>query len=156
MKKTMLLLCLVCCFATTSFSQNYNTGIGIRSGFYNGLTVKHFLSENTAFEAIVSTRWKGVDFTGLYEHQNRFFYSEHLDWYFGVGGHIGFWDGDHTPWGTAGTNHTVLGIDGILGLEYSFWQIPLSLGIDWKPVYNLVGQSGLWADGVALSLRLIF
>jgi hypothetical protein len=156
MKKTLLIGLMAFCFATICFSQNYNTGIGIRSGFYNGITVKHFLSPYTAFEGIVTTRWRGIELTGLYEFQNRFFGAERLNWFFGVGGHIGFWDGNYAPWGTPGSDYTVIGIDGILGLEYSFYAIPISLGLDWKPALNLIGQSGVWADGVALSARFIF
>ena len=81
-----------------------------------------------------------------------------MKWYFGVGGHIGFWNGDYTNhyWGEPGTTYTVVGIDGILGLEYSFSEIPINIGLDWKPAFNIVGYSGWWADGGALSIRYIF
>jgi len=156
MKKIVLTSLIAICFATISFSQNYNTGIGLRAGYYNGLTLKHFLSPNTAFEGIISTRWQGVDVTGLYEVQNSFLGSDGLDWYIGFGGHIGFWNGNHTEWGTPGTNYSVLGVDGILGLEYSFREIPINMSIDWKPTLNLLGYTGLWTDGGAFSIRYIF
>ncbi len=137
-------------------AQDYNTGIGLRGGFDNGITIKHFVSSKTAFEGIIATRWRGFELTGLYEIHGRAFGAERLNWYFGFGGHIGFWDGDDTKWGEPDKSYTVVGIDGILGLEYNFVAIPFNISIDWKPAYNLFGYSGFWADGGALSIRYIF
>jgi hypothetical protein len=50
----------------------------------------------------------------------------------------------------------VVGLDGILGLEYSFVGIPINISVDWKPAFNFAGHSGFWADGGAISIRYIF
>ncbi|MDD3568548.1 MAG: hypothetical protein PHT92_09135 [Bacteroidales bacterium] len=145
------------CFLFSN-AQDYNTGIGLRGGFANGVTIKHFVTSKAAFEGIIASRWKGLELTLLYEVHGRAFNTERMKWYFGFGGHVGFWDGDNTnkDWGTAGENYTVIGVDGILGLEYNFAQIPFNVSIDWKPAFNFVGYSGFWADGGALSVRYIF
>jgi hypothetical protein len=91
----------------------------------------------------------------LYEIHNPAFDIDRLNWYYGVGGHIGFWDGKYDDRFDAG-NNTVIGIDGILGLEYNFKEIPFNLSLDWKPALNLVGSSGFWGDGGAISIRYIF
>jgi hypothetical protein len=156
MKKIILIVLISFCFATVSFSQNYNTGIGLRGGFSSGLTIKHFVSSNSAIEAIIATRWQGLELTGLYEFHHSFFDAESLNWYIGFGGHVGFWNGDHSYWGEPGTDYTVAGVDGILGIEYSFRTVPINIGIDWKPELNLIGYTGFWADGGALSIRYIF
>jgi len=139
-------------------AQDYNTGIGVRGGFTNGLTIKHFTGDQAAFEFLLGSRWRGFDITGLYEMHNRAFDTDGLKWYYGGGAHIGFWNGDNTykDWGYQGSNYTVAGIDGILGLEYSFREVPINLSLDWKPAFNFVGYSGFWADGGALSIRYIF
>lgn len=156
MKTKIVLLSLLFCLATTGFAQNYNTGIGIRGGLYNGLTIKHFTSHNTAFEGLITSRWGGVELTGLYEIQNNFPGMSRLSSYIGFGGHVGFWNGDHADWGTHGTQYTTIGIDGIIGLEYSFLALPVNISLDWKPELNLIGYTGFWYDGVALSVRYIF
>ena len=109
-------------------------------------------------EFLLASRWRGIELTVLYEIHNQAFNTERLKWYFGFGGHVGFWNGDHTNkfWGDPGKNYTVVGIDVILGLEYSFMEAPINLGIDWKPAFNFIGYSGFWADGGALSVRYIF
>jgi hypothetical protein len=50
----------------------------------------------------------------------------------------------------------IIGIDGILGLEYNFVEVPINLSIDWKPSFNIVNNHDFWADGGALSIRYIF
>lgn len=156
MKKILLTLTIAFCLTIFVNSQDYNTGIGLRGGPYIGFTVKHFLSEKSAIEGIVSTRWKGIEFTGLYEIQNQAFNVDRLNWYFGGGAHLGFYNGNYTKWGTTGTTYTTAGIDGILGLEYNFSEVPISLSVDWKPAFNIIGYSGFWGDNGALSIRYIF
>ena len=153
----LTILLAVCCFFVGN-AQDYNTGIGLRAGFSNGLTIKHFISSTSALEGIISSRWRGIELTGLYEIHGRAFQTERLNWYAGFGAHVGFWDGRYTNkyWGNDGERYTVIGVDGILGLEYNFVEIPFNLSIDWKPAFNFFGYSGFWADGGALSIRYIF
>jgi hypothetical protein len=156
MRRIVLTFILALSFAILASAQEYKTGVGLRGGFSNGLTIKHFVSEKAAFESLLSTRWQGFDITGLYEIHNQAFEVHHLNWYFGFGAHIGFWKGNNVPWGDPNSSYTVIGIDGILGIEYSFSEAPINIGIDWKPAYNLIGYSGFWGDGGALSIRYIF
>ncbi|MGB8492023.1 MAG: hypothetical protein WCE64_13285, partial [Bacteroidales bacterium] len=67
MKKIFLLLASALLISVHAAGQDYKTGVGLRLGLYNGLSVKHFFSENKAVEGILTTRWRGFDITGLYE-----------------------------------------------------------------------------------------
>jgi hypothetical protein len=158
MKKILTTILIVFGLASMSYAQDYKTGIGLRGGFENGLTIKHFTKQKSALEIILASRWRGFEVTGLYEVHNQAFDVERLKWFVGFGGHIGFWNGDYTNkyWGDPGTNYTVVGIDGILGLEYSFSEAPINLSLDWKPAFNFVGYSDFWVDGGAFSIRYIF
>ncbi len=156
MKKVVFLFLLVVFLAFNSNAQDYSTGIGLRGGFGTGLTIKHFLDGNTAVEGIFDSRWHGISVTGLYEIHNRAFDTDRLNWYYGVGGHLGFWDGKYYRDYNNNTNYTVIGADGILGLEYNFREIPFNISIDWKPALNLSGSSGFYGDGGAISLRYTF
>lgn len=155
MKRSVMTFIMALSIGTLISAQEYKTGIGIRAGFSSGLTIKHFNKQKAAIEGILSTRWQGFDITGLYEVHNQAFNVDHLNWYIGGGAHIGFYNGNYVSWGKYGTAYTVVGIDGILGIEYNFSEIPINIGIDWKPVINLVGYSGIWSEG-ALSIRYIF
>ncbi|HAQ18010.1 MAG TPA: hypothetical protein DCR40_02105 [Prolixibacteraceae bacterium] len=156
MKKLMFILLIALLFGFESKAQDYYTGIGLRAGWGTGLTVKHFLGEKAAVEGILDSRWRGFSLTGLFEIHNQAFEVDRLNWYYGFGGHIGFWNGKNVGWADNHDNYTVIGIDGILGLEYNFDFMPINLSIDWKPALNLVGASGFWGDGGALSIRYIF
>ena len=156
MRKIILTIVLTISIITLASAQDYKTGIGLRGGLSQGITFKHFISEKTALEGLLSSRWRGFDITGLYEIHNVAFEVDNLKWYYGFGGHIGFWNGDYATWGTPGISYTVIGIDGILGIEYSFSEAPINIGLDWKPGFNLVGNSQFWGDGGAISIRYIF
>jgi hypothetical protein len=149
MKKFLMTCVVVLCFISISSAQDYNTGIGLRAGFTNGVTIKHFVNEKTAFEFLFASRWRGLEITGLYEFHNPAFHEDRLNWYYGIGAHIGFWNGNYTHryWGERGNSYTVVGIDGILGIEYNFREAPFNIGLDWKPAFNVVGTTGFWADG---------
>jgi len=156
MKKLLLTLALAICIVTISAAQDYNTGIGFRGGPFLGLTVKHFVGTRSALEGLLCTRWQGFEVTGLYEIHNPAFDVNRLKWYYGVGGHLGFYNGDNTTWGDVGNTYTVVGVDGIIGLEYSFDEIPINLSLDWKPSFSFVGYSHFFPDGAAFPIRYIF
>ena len=156
MKRILLITFFILGSVTLINAQDYNTGIGFRGGFGSGLTIKHFVSNTTALEGIIASRWKGFELTGLIEFHARAFDVDRLNWYAGFGAHAGFWNGDNVNWGTPGLEYSVVGLDGILGLEYNFREVPFNISIDWKPAFNLWGYKGFWADGGALSIRYIF
>lgn len=137
-----------------------SNAIGLRGGFSSGVTFQHYLNESHAIELIAHSRWRGTVLTGLYEVHKPFFDVSGVKWYYGIGAHVGFyryykggpkWHKDE--W--RGTR-SVIGADAILGLEYFFDEIPFNISVDWKPVINVIGYSGLWADEAALSIRYVF
>lgn len=154
MKRIFLTLSLAIIFIGVASAQDFKTAIGIRGGYYNGITIKHFIGPKSALEGLVYTRWGGFELTGLYELHKPALDIKRLQWYYGVGAHIGFFDGGKTGWGTGSYN--VVGIDGILGIQYSFKEIPFNLSLDWKPAFDFVGYNHFFYDGAALSLRYIF
>jgi len=157
MKKIFLITILLSFFGLgTLLAQDYGTGIGIRSGPAQGITIKHFISSTNALEGIVSTRWQGWVITGLYEIHAEPFKVRELKVFYGAGAHIGWWYKPDAPWADAEGQYSIIGIDAILGLEYSFDEIPISLSIDWKPAFNLIGYTGVWFDGGGISVRYIF
>jgi len=148
----------------------YKTGIGLRGGYEGGITLKHFIKSDRAIEGILSRGWGygGMRITGLYEIHKPFPNVKGLDWFYGVGGHIGFYNEDYYGYrcdkdgyydkdgdwhsGDCKKNYTTIGIDGILGLEYQFAEIPFTIGLDIKPYFDLIGRGDHFGDG-AFSIR---
>jgi len=153
MKKLLIITIIILGFNT--YAQEYKQAIGLRGGLYNGITYKNFITNNTAIEGILQTRWHGFGLVGLLEHHKDFSSVNNLYWFYGYGAHIGFYDTKYTHWDTAGTS-TVVGVDGIIGIEYDIPGVPIAIGLDWKPYVNLIGYSHFFGDGGAFSVRYTF
>lgn len=161
MKKRILFIVfglLVLTLTTEVKAQSYATGIGLRSGVSNGLTVKHFLESDLAIEGILHSRWRGLVITGLIEKHKDISEVRGLRWFYGGGAHIGSWNGNRNPpWADSSfSGATVFGLDGIIGLDYIFTDAPINLSLDYKPAFNITNSAGFWGDEVALSIRFAF
>lgn len=144
----------------------YKMALGVRLGAASGLTAKQFLNPKNAIEGILSARWRTVGLTGLYAVNGNAFGTRSLNWYIGGGGHVYIWrDEPHgwawsrarrTPppwWDGRGYNRAAVGLDGVLGLEYTIRAAPINFALDWKPALNLGRYPGFWADEFGFSAR---
>lgn len=156
MRKFLLVLFLSIAFSSVTIAQDYRTGIGLRAGVPYGLTVKHFLTKSNALEGILASRWGGFIITGLYENEHWTGEYPGLNWYWGFGAHVGFWSVGANPRVDETYSGAVIGADAILGLEYTFDEIPLNLSLDILPTFNLIGYSGWGGINGALSIRYVF
>ncbi|HET8860168.1 hypothetical protein [Marivirga sp.] len=143
---------------SSAFSQDYKSAIGVRGGFPTAITGKHFINKTDALEGLLSGYGGGFEFTGLYEKHANAFDIPYLNWYYGAGFHIGFFDDTiNRPnyyLENRGTGFTV-GADGILGLEYTLTEIPFVIGIDFKPAIDLAPEPRLFYGG-GVSFRFYF
>ena len=76
----------------------------------------------------------------------------------GLGAHIGFFDdivSRPNYFNNNRSNGFVLGIDAILGIEYTLTDIPFVIGLDVKPVYEFAPVFAPWFQG-GISFRLYF
>lgn len=138
-------------------AQSYKSSIGLRLGASNGITFKHFLNSSDAIEVIAGTRWRGLHAIALYERHQTIGGTDQLKLFYGAGGHLGIWNTykNHPFFDNSIKNreYVVIGVDGILGLEYVFEGAPIALSIDWKPEFNIIGYNGLWVGDGGLSVR---
>lgn len=153
-----------------SGGSTYQTGIGLRGGWTSGLTIKHFISEKAALEGIIGTRWHGFNFAGLYElHSQKGLKADGLSWEYGIGARVGFYQGryyykdcDEDDWQDPDDdcykyyNRTVpvIGLLGIVGLEYKFNGAPFTISADLMPYFDFVGWGGGFIDG-SISVRYV-
>jgi len=145
MKKILFSIILVVGLTTASYAQDYNTGIGLRGGYGWGITAKHFLNQSNAIEGFFYGYPNGFNLTGLYQFHNRAFDVDYLRWYYGFGAHIGNYS----------SSYFVFGIDGIIGIEYTFSEAPINIGLDFNPHVNFTGYTG-FMPSAALSIRYTF
>jgi hypothetical protein len=168
MKKIINISKLLLAIAFISFTQialaqsnTYKTGIGIRGGFTSGLSIKHFVKSNAAIEGIVGTRYRGISLTGLYEwHSPKALAVPRLSWVYGLGLRAGFYNGKYyreygKDYYYGDRDYSVISLVGILGLEYHFKEVPISLGADILPYFDLNSRGDNFLDG-SLAIRFTF
>lgn len=154
MKKALLISILALGMAVSVSAQDYKTAAGLRAGIPYGITAKHFVSQKNAFEGILASSWGGFVLTGLYENEHWTGKYPGLNWYFGFGAHVGFWD--NSPYYRNIDISAVIGADFVVGLEYTFDDIPLNLSLDLLPSFNLLGHTGWNGINGGLSIRYVF
>ena len=125
--------------------QDFMRSAGIRGGLTSGISYRGYLNPELAYEGLMSFRNNGLQFTLLRQHfrpalwhiSDGFFIS------YGYGVHIGFTN-THSYKHFTKTVHygekkfsPLLGLDGYLGIEYHFPGIPVQVGLDYKPFFEM-------------------
>ena len=138
MRNTLFLSLLFLLFSTFSFAQrNYDTAIGARLGYPLSVSAKKYISDQGAIEGYLGFRgfstYNWVSLSGAYLHHDDLEIDElpNLSWYFGGGASAYFWR--YRSSFISDSGGTSFGLQGYLGLEYTFEDVPLNLTIDWIP-----------------------
>jgi len=155
LRKIFIFLLLLSISGFGLYAQSYKTAVGIRAGLPLGVSFKYFASEQTAFELMAGTRWKGFTLAGVYEYHKPTNLYPGLKWYFGGGAEIGIY-GQTSPWVYEPESKLIFGIVGIIGTEYTFDDFPLNLSFDWVPLFNMFGFTGFDYLQFGVSARYIF
>ena len=153
MKKLILSVFFATAFIATSAQNStaegpdYKTAIGAKLWTGGGISVKTFIKDNNALEFIGYFDRYGTRITGLYEIHGNLSSEGALKWYVGPGAHVGLYKGI-----------TAVGIDGVVGVDYKFTNMPLNLALDWQPSFELGsgtrnGFNGNWG-GFAIRFTL--
>ncbi len=140
MKKLFLLL-LTVSSSLTAVSQYYQDAIGLRANdYYVGLSFKKFTSDRIALDFTLNADFdSGFGLTGLYEIHEPTGFVDRLNWYYGFGGHISLWSGTYYSYG----DYSIigLGVDGVVGIEYSVENIPFAFSLDYIPSFSIITQT---------------
>ena len=160
MKKviSISLIVAILAFTNTVSAQAYKTGIGVRLSsaqamVNNSITLKHFLNERSAIEALLSFG-DPLSLGALYEIHKPFS-TEGLQWFYGGGGYIGFVK-SYNPNKDKNETDANFGAMGVIGLDYKFVNLPLNISLDWKPELNLVSDINFEPAAIGFSARFTF
>jgi hypothetical protein len=145
-------------YASNVSAQAYKTGVGVRLSssqaiVNNSITLKHFLNETAAIEALFSFG-DPLAIGALYEIHKPFS-TEGLQWFYGGGGYLGFvksWN----PNKQKDETDVNVGAQGVLGLDYKFANLPLNISLDWKPELNLVSDINFEPAAIGFTARFTF
>jgi len=148
--KKFLLLILLYSVTTFTFAQNYETAVGIKGGFpgYGSLNLKHYLGASTAIEGSIGGGANTLWLQGLYELN--YSLQDGFNWYFGGGLNLGFYSYKNQITNDRISNMLV-GINGIVGIEYTFEDFPLNVALDTGPNIRIINSIGFgWGGGIAV------
>jgi hypothetical protein len=139
--------------------REYGTAVGLRLGYPLSFTAKKFLNEDAAVEGYIGFRGFGtyswVNISGAYQIHNPIDAVEGLQWYYGGGASVFFFNFDNNFIGDNSTN-TSFGIQGYLGLDYTFADVPISVTADWIPTFFINGFGNGFSGGYGtLGVRYI-
>jgi hypothetical protein len=92
-----------------------------------------------------------------------FDFSEQLVFFYGAGLHAGYesWDEpryyNNDRWFTTRSS-IIAGLDGLAGVEYVFYEIPISVGLEVKPYFDLFGREmfDVHLFDFALTIKYLF
>jgi hypothetical protein len=148
----MIRTAILFCFFLSAFTlhaQEYKNSAGLRFGKTEGLTYKRFITPNAALETMLG--FGGYD-DGMQVYANYHWYkpipahiTQNLHYYYGVGGHMGYirptrtvdyYEGDVIVSETQQHTDYVIGVDGIIGVEYRIFTVPMTVGMELKPFFE--------------------
>ena len=163
--KRIILSLLFLGFCASGFSQEYRHALGIRGGLSAGVEYRQYFNDRVSGKLLLSFRNSGFQLHGLFEihHNDLFPGTDQFDFLYGVGlyggylrwheiRHEGMYDYAVVKSGI------VAGLDGLVGMEYNSAAIPLSIGLEAKPIVELGGELGFnvipW--DFALTIKYLF
>ena len=151
MKFTFTIIFLI--IGQVLFAQEYKNSTGFRLGKTDGVTYKRFLTDNGAVEFMLGFGGydKGMQAYANYQWHQQIStpFTEDLYIYYGVGGHGGYIKSyNHRNYYTNDTivmtesqkqTYYAIGVDGIIGLEYRIYTIPMTVSMELKPYFEFYG-----------------
>jgi len=157
---------------TAIFAQEYKNSAGLRLGKTDGVTYKRFLADNGAVEFMLGFGGyeKGMQIYTTYQwhYQIPAKFTDNLYLYYGVGGHVGYirpnsnrdyYVNDSTVVSEEEKQtYYTIGVDGVIGLEYRIFTVPMTVSMEVKPYFEYYGlrytQFRFWDFG--FTVKYIF
>lgn len=135
-------------FVQLAIGQGYNQAVGIRVGWSSGIEYRFYTDDSNSYRFLLSGRNRGFQVHALKEfHEYDLFgFSNQLVFIYGFGIHAGYerWNEWHIlpgrNWYDTRSSF-IVGGDGLAGLEYIFDEFPISVGLEVKPYFDLLGKN---------------
>ena len=165
----MMAIGLLTLVTTRSAAQFYENSLGLRLGTTSAMSYKRFITKDQALELLVSGRKDGFQFTTLYEFHRptNLNISKNFFFYYGVGAHVGYVKENVDQYRLNNSVITVesnqealftMGVNTVIGLEYRWLVVPMTIGADLKPFFEFIGmretEFKIW--DAAISVKYVF
>lgn len=153
--KNLLLISFMICVAVQCSAQQYKTSVGFKADYTTldlpsaELSLKHFFSSPSAIEINLGGSRRYIWLQAMYERNQPL--TNDLDWYWGAGVDGGYWaKGNYGRTDIESQTGFWVGLDGTIGLEYTFNVVPINLALDTGPSMRIVPDVKFgWMAGFA-------
>lgn len=149
MQKTFIILALFLMVLSGSELQAQRK---LPGGFELGLRLGDTYGGDAALDAVIPLYGDRLH-ANLSVSHNNLIVAGLYDWLYPIGSGFIFYPGVGGIM-SIGDNVSI-GVAGEVGFEYRF-PIPLSIGLDWRPVLGIVNAEGFTAEGFGLNIRYRF
>jgi hypothetical protein len=148
--KRFLAVSLLLLLFNVAGAQGFTQSLGIRAAWITpGIEYRYYTSDALSIRGLLAVRNGGLQVHGLSEfHQYDLFpFSYQLVFFYGIGAHFGYeswheWVDVNNQRSREIKSAVLAGLDGIIGLEYLFYEAPLKAGIEMKPFFDVFGRQG--------------
>lgn len=138
----------------TANSLTYKSAFGAKIWNGGGLTLKTFINPKHALEFTGFFRGLGSRVGASYEIHGDLNSEGNLKWYFGPGVHVGFYKFDEGA--LQKYNGTYVGVNGVVGIDYKFTELPINISLDWQPAFEFFSGNNGFVNFGGLSVRYTF
>jgi len=144
-RKLLFTLAIVAAGVVSSNAQEVGIRLGGTNGFGGAAIDGVFgAGQFSRIHADLGFYKGGVGIDALWDFLYKPINGEAFNWYVGAGPST--YIGDQFD----------LGISGEIGLEYRFEQVPISLGLDWRPTFWIIEETRFGADSFGVNIRYVF
>jgi hypothetical protein len=147
-------------------AQGYTQSLGIRTSWISpGIEYRYYTSDTHSLRGLLTVRDRGLQLHALTEfyQYDLFPFSYQLVFFYGAGLHAGYesWDEvifENNVHRSLTHSAFLAGIDGVIGLEYLFYEAPVKVGLEAKPFLDVLGRHGLniVLPDFALTIKYLF
>lgn len=145
--KRILTLLLFITIVSSASAQGFKRAAGIRGGYSTGIQYRIYTNDLNSYRMLLSITDDGARMNVLKEFHkyDLFDFAYQIVFYYGLGIHGGYesWDvaEEQNNMRRVETRSSVIvGLDGLAGFEYIFDRAPVSVGLEVKPYFDLLGK----------------
>ena len=144
-RKLIIALGLICTLGVSTIdAQELGVRFGDATGGDYAVDAIFSLGKFDRVHADVSFGNDNVGIDALWDFLYKPLGGESFNWYVGAGPFVGLGD------------NFALGAAGEIGIEYHFKGAPIALGMDWRPLFQVVDDTDFSTTGFGFNLRYVF
>ena len=164
--KRFLIVALLVIAVNELFAQGFTQSLGIRAGWVSpGLEYRYYNNDEHSYRGLITVRNRGIQVHAMteYHRYDLFPFSYQLVFFYGAGIHVGFesWDEavvEENRSFSRVQSSFLAGLNGVVGLEYLFYEAPVKIGFEVKPFFDVFGRYGfdVVLPDIAFTVKYLF